>query len=197
MAKPRKRIKTASEIAAELMARKRQGLEAVNLPPELAELLNGSDVEVTRAGEKRADQVVKDDSARRLDAFSALKDRMDKGAYDAARRLEHDMLVRRGLGDRGQRVERVDCDAGRDLMDLMLIAGRSVDQIARRLSPRDWWLLCDLICPTTEREGGWRAHVAYITGETNWNVQGALVRAVCVNLRDAYEELDVAPRKVA
>lgn len=195
MGKKRPR-KTAEEVAADLLARKRQRFEAVNLPPEVAELITGADIEVTRSGEKRGDQTVKEDSARRLDAFAALKDGMDKGCFDAARRLERDLLVRRGEGDRGQRVERVDCDAGLDLTDLIVAAGQSCDYIKSRLSPRDWWLLHELIQPSLERPD-WRAHVAYVTGEANWNAQGALVRAVCLNLRDAYEELDVAPRRAA
>lgn len=191
--KPRK---TAQQIAADLMARKRQDFGSVNLQPDAADLERNADIEVTRAGQKRADQKVQEDSARRLDAFSSLKDGMDKGAYDAARRLERDLLMRRGEGDKGARTERVDCDAGRDLTDLIVAAGQACDYIKGRISRRDWWLLVELIEPPVDR-GVWRQHVFYVTGEATPHGQAAAVRAACTNLRDAYEELDQAPQRRA
>lgn len=193
-----RKVKPASpeEIQRKAAERRRKDFEAVGLSPEMADLVRNAGIEPTRAGDQREGQTVKEDTARRLDVFSALREGMAKGAYDAARRLERDMLVRRGLGDRGQRTERVDFESTLDLTDLIIIAAQGCDYVKARLSLRDWWLLNELIQPSYDR-GDWRAHVLYVTGETNWNAQGAAVRAVCVNLRDAYEELDVGARKAA
>lgn len=184
------------EIARKAAERRRKDFEAVGLSSEMADLVRNAGIEPTRAGDQREGQTVKEDTARRLDVFSALRDGMAKGAYDAARRLERDMLVRRGLGDKGQRTERVDCESSLDLTDLIILAAQSCDYVKARLSSRDWWLLNELIHPSYDR-GDWRAQVLYVTGETSWNAQGAAVRAVCVNLRDAFEELDVGQRKAA
>lgn len=192
MAKKSPRKETPSQIAAKLLERKRQDFAAVNLPTDAAELIRNAAIEVNRAGAQRGAQKVNEDSARRLDAFSALKDGMDKGAYDAARRLERDILARRGEGDRGARSERVDCDAGRDIADLIVRAGQDCDYVKSRLSRRDWWLLVELIQPPVDR-GHWRQHVFYITGEANPHAQAGCVRSASVNLRDVYEELDQRP----
>jgi hypothetical protein len=37
---------------------------------------------------------------------------------------------------------------------------------------------------------GWRANVAYITGEENPVAQGTAVRCACANLSEAYKQLD-------
>jgi hypothetical protein len=213
---PSKAARAAAKAAQAELDRKRQDFGAVNLQPDAASLLSQQSIQITRTGAKRDGQVVQENSVRRLDAFAALKESMEKGAFDAARRLERDMRMRRGDGDKGQRVERVDCDGKRDLTDLIITAGQNCDSVKSRLSPRDWWLLVEMIDPAVSRDGwckiwkdeqdveqragpfyGWRAHVAYITGEINPNAQGAAVRAACVNLRDTYEALDVAPRKAA
>lgn len=184
----KRRPRSPDQILAEAAERRRQSFAAVGLSPEMADLVTHSDIDITRKAEKReGGKTVEDNSARRMDAFGALKDGMQVGCYDAARRLERDILTRRGEGDKGQRLARVDCEGGRDLADLIVAAGEACDAIQARLSPRDWWLLNDLIAPAVERSGGWRGRVAYITGETNWNAQGAAVRSACVNLRDAYE----------
>lgn len=184
--------KTTAEIAADLAARKRQAFEALNLQPEAADLARNSDVEITRAGEGRGDQKVKEDSARRLDAFDALKPSMKAeryvGCYDAARKYEHQLLVRRGENDRGPSSERVDRTAGFTTDD-MVDAAIWIEAVNAKLPPRDWWLLMELINPTREL-GGWRGTVAYITGETHDHSQGAAVRAMTVNLRDAIEVVE-------
>lgn len=192
----KRRPSSPEEAHRKMLQARKKAFEAASLPTHMAELDKNANIEATRAGDKREGQTVKEDSARRLDAFASLKDGMDKGAYDAARRLERDLLVRRGEGDRGHRTERVDCEEGGDLSDLIVSAGEDCDYVKSRLSRRDWWLLHDLIAPNVERES-WRAHVFYITGEANLNAQGAAVRAACTNLRDAYEELDMAPRRAA
>jgi hypothetical protein len=196
----RRTIKTPEQIEADRLAKLAKDFDAVNLPADGVSLPNQGDIEVTRAGQKREGQKVKEDSARRLDAFAALRDSMRNdpfvGCYDAARKFERDLLVRRREGDRQPIAERVDGGNGNpDLWFLAVVdAGRDVDFIKARLSRRDFWLLVELITPTKERPT-WRAGVAYVTGEENPNAQGAAVRAACMNLRDAYAELDVAKKE--
>lgn len=187
--------RTPAQIAADLAQRQRQRFEAVNLPAELAELITGADIEVTRAGEERDKQRVQEDSARRLDAFSALKEGMQKGCYDAARQYEHQILVRRGENDRGPSAERVNRTAG-FTTDAMVDAAIWLEAINARLAPRDWWLLSELISPSVGNPT-WREAVAYITGETHTHGQGAAVRSMTVNLRDAIEAHEKAPNEAA
>lgn len=188
MARKPKPRKSAEERDAERLLARARDLDAVNVPPEAAALPSGADIEVTRSGQKREGQKAAGDSARRLDAFSALKDGMAVGAYDAARRLEADILARLGIYDRSGAVQRVDKSAGLTT-DAMRAAGIMVDRVLGRLSARDGNLLHELIAPPFCR-GSWRDHVRYITGEINAVAQGAVVRAVCVNLRDAYAEIE-------
>jgi len=165
-------------------------LEAVGMQREAAALDAHQDVEITRLAEERGGKKAGHNVARRMDAFDALKEGMAPGAYDAARRLERDVLEGKGEGDRGRIMERVDCDEGKDRMDLMIEAAARSSAVLDKLAPRDRWLLLELIVVPIDR-GGWRGGVAYITGETNFNAQGAAVRAACVNLRDAYEAQNV------
>jgi len=211
MAKPRKPRKSSEQIAAEAILKRAHDMEAVNLPPEAASLSRQRDIEITRAGEQRAkatdDKKVQHDTARRLDAFEALKGGFDAGCYDAARRLERDLLARLSRGDRAVLGERVDGERG--AADRAIFAGERVDEIRDRIPQRDFWLLTELIDPPFERDGiqpakknpdgsleygpalfGWRAHVYYITGERHTEAQAAAVRAACVNLRDAYTAIE-------
>lgn len=186
-----KRQKPSDPEAARLARRVRE-LTDVGLQPEAAVLAAHSEVEVTRIAEERPGQSGKKVAhtvARRMDAFESLKAGMVDGAYDAARRLERAMIVRKGEGDRGRRMGRLDCEGGRDIADLMLEAGDEVEAVRVRLAPRDWWLLVELIDPPLDR-GTWRDHVAYITGEENRDGQGAIVRHACANLRDAYQDTE-------
>lgn len=188
----RAKPKSPEEILAEAAARRRQAFEAVNLSPEAADLLAHAEVQITRAGDRREGQTVKEDSARRLDAFSALKDGMAKGCYDAARKYERQLLIRRGEGDRGRPMERLDGkEPSRDRTDSMIEAAEWIEAVNAKLPPRDWWLLMELICPSRDL-GGWRETVAYITGETHANSQGTAVRCMTVNLRDAIEAVEKA-----
>jgi hypothetical protein len=192
VAKKPKIRKTEAQQEAERIAKRSQDLAAVNLPPEAANLPLQADIDVTRAGEERAKaedgKKVDHDTARRHDAFSALKSGMAPGAYDAARRFELDLLTRHGVADRGRSMERVDCTGGH-ATDAIMQAAQRVDDVRDRIAPRDYWLLCELIVPPIDR-GTWRDHVAYITGEMHVHGQGAVVRGVCVNLRDAYTALE-------
>lgn len=186
--RPRAKPKTPEEIMAARLAERRQDLEAVGVPLDAATLPHGEAVEVIRAGAKHGEQTAKHDTARRLDAFEALRGTMAPGCYDAARRLEQDILIRYGWSDRPTAGERVDCTAG-PITDAKLAAGRRVDQINQRLSCRDTWLLTELIVGHADRPL-WRQIVAHITGEENPNAQGAAVRAATVNLRDVYEAME-------
>lgn len=192
----KRKPKTRAELEAERLAMRAQDMAAVNLPPEVAALLSGRDIEVTRAGQKREGQKVTADSARRVDCFDALKSSFERGCFDAARRLEQDIRTRRAEGGKGLSMERVDGGSKYDQTDLIVAAGQRVDWLSRRLAPREFWLLCELIQPSREYNG-WRGVVAYITGAENPVAQAERVKAAVENLRDAYDELDVAMRKAA
>lgn len=191
----KRKPKSPEQIAAARLAKRIADFEAVNLHADAATLLAHQDIHVLRAGDEQGHQRVKHDLARRLDAFDALRKGMAPGAYDAARRLERDMIIRRGEHDHGRPVERVQGDAvsAFNRNDQIIAAGQRVDAVLKLLSERDGWLLTELAYPTLPyRE--WRAIVAYITGETHDHAQGAAVRSACVNLRDAYHKV---PRPTA
>lgn len=185
--KPRAKPKTPQEIQAEKLETRRKDMEAVNVQSDAAYLPSQEDIQVTRAGEGRGAQTAKHDSARRLDAFEALRDTMAPGCYDAGRKLEADIQARLGITDRGQASERVDCTAG-FTTDAMVAAAERVEAVTAHLSVRDHWLLYCLIVPLGGKT--WREVVAYVTGEENPNSQGAAVRAATVNLRDAYVAIE-------
>lgn len=191
----RKPRETPAMIAAKLMTKRKQDFEAVGLSPGMAEMDRNRDVETTRAGEKRGEQKVEADSARRLDMIdevrSTLRAQGCGGCYDAMRRLELDFLVRRGEGDKGRTMERVDGQFAKDLADKIIEAGDRVDGVRARLSRRDWQMVSELIRPTQAYEG-WRAVVRFVAGEDDKTAQAASVRAAAVNLRDAYAELEEA-----
>lgn len=167
------------------LAERVQDLQAVNLPADGATLPRQANVEITRAGKVREGRKVQGDSARRLDAFAALKDGMAPGCYDAAKRLERDMHIRFGLHDHG-RPEKVDCEPqATDRTDKMVMAGERVDTVMAKLGEREGKILRDLILPQPHH-ATWRDVVLGHTGEANPHAQCAVVRAACLNLRDAY-----------
>lgn len=182
---------------------RRRDFEAVGLQPESADLAHQRQVEVTRNAEDRDGKTVSHNVARRTDAFDALKASMNdqprfKGCYDAARRFEVDLLLSRCEGDRGPRMERVDCEPGREVEFRFIVAADNVAKLKTTLPRRDYWLLHELVSPSREYDNGWRGAVYYVTGEENPNAQGAAVRAACANLRDAYEAMDAQqPRRAA
>jgi hypothetical protein len=73
-----------------------------------------------------------------------------KGAYDAARRLERDIITARGEHDQGRHLERVDNDQAGDRTDAMVEASRRVDKILGRIGERDAYLLSELISPSVQ-----------------------------------------------
>ena len=190
--KPSKPMTAAQRRAADF--------ERVGLQADAARLAANGDVQVERA--ERADTAAGKrgnvERARRLDAFEALREGMAVGAYDAARRLETDVLKRRGEHDGGRALERVDGgESATCATDVMLAAGRRVNQVMRMVGERDAWLLTELISPTTQATmaaAGWRGVVQYVTGETHSHAQGAVVRSACENLAYAYRRLETTPR---
>lgn len=184
----RNKPKTPEQIAADKLAKRQRDFEAANLPDSAAELTTSDDVEVTRESQKHVL------TARRADVFDLLKPGMAPGAYDAARRLEKDMRIRAGETERGNPMPRVDAlpaDVARALR--MAAAGERVDRILAGLPIRDALILRCLIEPA--RDATWRAAVERLTGEDHPHAQGAVVRGVCLNLRDAYASME--RRKVA
>lgn len=167
---------TASDKATKALAKRMQDFAAANLEAQAAALPSSANIEVKRKSQKT------ELTARRVDAFDALKPSLDPGAYDAVRALERNMLIRARLGDRSAATQRIDCTSG-PTSDLTLAAGERVDRVKANLSPRDWWLICDLLSSRKP----WRDVVAYVTGESNEHAQAARVRAACVNLRDIRE----------
>jgi hypothetical protein len=184
MARSKAKPKSPEQIALERVAKRARDLEAVGIHASAAALERQADIDVAHAERER------EDGARRVDVFLALRDGMATGAYDAARRLEADIATRHGEADKGRSSERVDCSSnGFGSTDAMVQAGRDVDAVMARIGPRDGWLLKELIRPTVDR-GHWRATVAYITGEENPVAQGAAVRSACDNLSAAYRLID-------
>lgn len=181
---------TASKRAAAVLAERMKDFAAVNVPADAAILPNQADIDVTRQGQTRDGEEKKaaHDTARRSDAFDALRKGLARGCYDAARRFETDLLIRLGRSERLAGTGRVDCTAGHTT-DLMATAGINVDKVQDRIPPRDFWLLCELIAPTIDR-GTWRDHTAYVTGEEHSEAQSAAVRAAVVNLRDTFTAIE-------
>jgi hypothetical protein len=191
--------KSPAEIAADRRRARAPDFEAVGLPAGAATLERNDDIEVTRASGKREGRRVQEDSARRLDAFSALKDSMEKGVNDAARRLERDLLIRADMADSGRVLVRVDEDHSRGgRTDRMIAAGDRCMAVQELLSQRDWMLLSLIVySPFGSQFPTWRHVVEHVTKEENPNAQGAAVRAACANLAEAYEALDRVRQRAA
>ena len=189
---PRRKIKPKSpeQIMAERIAQRALDLAAINAPTSAAALERQADIEVVRAGSRRDGQTVKHDVGRRMDAFLALREGMAPGSYDAARRLERDVLVSMGQNDQGRTPDRVDCEqAAFNRTDMMIMATDRVVRVTKLLSERDRRLLTEIIFPRREHRS-WREIVTHVTGETHTHAQGAAVRAACENLRDAYQAME-------
>lgn len=180
MAKKKGKPKSPEQILEERNARRRQDFEAVGLDPGMAGLPANDPVEVRREDQKHKTSV------RRADVFDLLRPKMAVGAFDAVRKLELDMRVRRGEADGGRDLSmRVDREAVKDPMDIRLAAAGRVEAALGGIGARDAWLLSELIYPTREY-ADWRRCVAYITGEITLNGQGAVVKSACANLADFY-----------
>lgn len=195
MAPRRNKVKPFDPAAAERarISQRRTDFDAVGLQPEAATLASHSDVQTTRAGDERAGKRVADNTARRIDAFEALRAGMQPGVYDAARRLERDIKIRNHENDRGHSMARVDHEGGKDFTDAAIEAHKRVRTVFRLIGARDQFLLSELIDPgpvSRLARPHWRQAVFYVTGETHDHAQGAAVRAACSNLAEAYSALE-------
>lgn len=138
-------------------------------------------------------------TAKRMDAFSALATGMPQASYFAALRLQVDITIRKGEQDRGRNFNRVDCESPTDRTDAMIAAARRIEAVFARIGGHTQWLLTELASPsevTRLQHQNWREIVAYITGETNPMAQGATVKHACQDLALAYAEMDREPRRV-
>lgn len=181
------KVRTPEQIAAERAEQRRRDFEAVSLPGDAAALPVHATVQVDRESQVTVER------ARRMDAFDALKDGMQPGAYDAARRLERDLLTARGEHDRGRSAGRVDNGRKGHPTLAMIAASGTVKAILSRVGERDGWLLAELIAPSVPiklRCSTWREIVAHITGESHAMGQGAVVRSACANLLAAQQAFD-------
>lgn len=179
----RNKPKTPAQIAAEKLERRRRDFEAAEMPTSAASLATNEDVEVRREGQRNVL------TARRTDVFDLLKPGMAPGAYDAARRLERDILVSMGQHDYGRTVDRVDCEqAAYGRVDQIMWATERVLDVLNRIPIRDALILRCLIAP--KMDATWRASITRLTGETHPHAQGAVVRGACLNLRDAYASME-------
>ena len=183
--------------------RREKDFARVQLQPDAAALPANADVQVERAERAGEGQRGNVERARRMDAFESLRSSMARheGAYDAARRLEKDVLMRRGEADTGAPIMRV--DSGKLISPrqyAMAEAGERVDAIVAMLPRRDAWLILELISPTSQATKDatcWRGVVEYVTGETHVNSQGTVVRSACINLAEAYAKQDNLSRRAA
>lgn len=181
--RPRAKPKSPEQIAAE---RRALAFHEVGLQVASSFLEANADIDAERAEREHESR------ARRMDAFEALKEGMVSGAYDAARRLERDIIVARGEHDQGRHLERVDNDQAGDRTDSMVDASRRVLKALGGIGERDGWLLSELISPSVQTRLSattWRGVVAYITGEENPHAQAAAVRSACANLAMAYDKM--------
>lgn len=212
MARSRPKPKSPEQIAKDKLEARQRDLEAVNIPADFASLAVHENIGVTRAGASRGTQKAGQDGARRQDVFDALRPDMQKDHYNAARQLCDDITKSRGEHDRGRAMFRVDNDGPeKDRMDAMIAASSEVKRALGCVGNRDSWLLMELIVPSLgcfesgwkapQMKGetkeayekrqtffGWRATVAYITGESHLHAQGAAVRSACANLAQAYDK---------
>jgi hypothetical protein len=181
--KPKAKPKDPQAAAAERRAR---AFHEVGLQVAASTLTANADIDAER--EERNHEA----RARRLDAFEALREGMVKGAYDAARRLERDMIVAMGEHDQGRHLERVDNDQAGDRTDAMVDASKRVVLALGGIGARDAWLLSELISPSVQTRlsaNTWRGIVAHVTGEENPHAQSAAVRGACANLAMAYNRM--------
>lgn len=198
----RSRTKPASPEAIQRRAAEQRiaDFQAVGLSPSFSTAPANADVAVTREGQARATRKADHDAVMRLDAFSALKDTLTPGGYDAVRKFELLLATRKGEHDRGRSLSRVDCETGTDRTDAMIQAGERADQILRSMGMHTGWLLSELLSPSltvTLSATTWRGVVAHVTGEQNPVAQAACVRMAVTELVKAYKEIEIGPRALA
>lgn len=191
MSRTRRKPSSPAEILAKAAALRVLAFASVDLQLEAANLNNQEGVDITRKGDKNRDgKRAKDNQIMRLDAFHQLRDSLCDGGYDAVRKFETQLTIRRGEHDRGRNLDRVDCETGGDRTDAMLAAGKHVDAIIVKMGPRAAWLICELLDPsaaTRLKATTWRKIVYHVTGAENPVAQTERVRAAVEELTHAYQ----------
>jgi hypothetical protein len=146
--------------------------------------------------EMRTDPAGRPVRARRLDVFDLLftRGRLSQGALDAVRRLQADMASLHaqagGVAAYAEHIDRSRSGCGLD--ERRLRAGRraaKVRALTGSASARLLTLLCEAGAALGQG-GDWRDLVRRETGERLADAQGAVLRAACENLAEAYAILD-------
>lgn len=210
---PRKKRDTPEQAAAKAAEKRAQerraGFESVGLSPEAADLdqNEGVVVEQMKRTDAKAGERGNEKRARRDDVFDMLlrsegveaeEAHRRRAALVAVRRLEKDILIRMGDGDRGQ--SRVDSGFGGGRTDAQIDAGIRLDAVLARIGRRDAELLSELISPfkvISNAPQRWRVVAVRLTGELNAMAQAARIRGACDNLAEAFFDIDRKPRRAA
>lgn len=134
----------------------------------------------------------------RRDVFDRLLAGERPSMLAAVRRLQADVGSRIGsAGGVGRYAERIDVSRVDDLrLDRQLSAGARLGKVLALAGQRSARLLLALVEPETAlgRSTDWRKVIEQETGERLAEVQAEVVRAACVDLADAYADLDRAGR---
>lgn len=192
----RAKAKDPQVAAAEKRAR---DFQSVGLSADSASLRTSADLTVEPAQRGEAGKRGHEDRARRVDAFEALKDGLQRlGVYAIARKYEVDVVTAAGEHDRGRSLNRVDGDRPGGREDDMIDASKRVKFVRGQIGAFNANLLDELISPSAlTRLCGptWRDTVSLIAHETNEHAQAAVVRLACLSLAAAYRAWDAAQIK--
>lgn len=189
----RKRARPSDPIT---LARRREAERAADRDPQAwgvdraaLNLAVNADVEAGSVpGEQRL-------SARRRDVFERLlSGQRGHIALAAVRRLQTDLAVRHtGSGGVARYAPRIDASPADDpFAERRLRAGARARRVLSRTGTASARLLLALIEPDAALGQGvaWRAVVERETGERLADAQAGALRAACVNLAEAYAELE-------
>jgi hypothetical protein len=173
-------------------AERTQSREPANWGLDREALLLPANAEI----ETRADAAGRTVRACRLDVFDLLftRGRLSQGALDAVRRLQADLASLHaqagGVAAYAERIDRGRSDCSLD--ERRLRAGRRIATVLARTGQASARLLAAL-CEAGAalgQGGDWRDLVQRETGERLADAQGAVLRAACENLAEAYAILD-------
>jgi hypothetical protein len=181
--------KTAEQIAAELMERRRQDFAAVNMQPEAAGLPAFADVETERQNRKAAAN-----RAWRSNVFRLLLERgtITPSQHEAAYQLIDDWAAWKGL-DGGASVFGQAVDGGRGCSELvtdrMIKAGKRVYHALGSMRPSSAVILRAFMVATVEedRAMAWRGIMQRV-GITSRDLQTRYFVAAVEELRSHYQE---------
>lgn len=174
--------------AVALARRRAADFHATGQAPDTAALTTAAEIEVRspKTGARRL-------AAQRMDAFGALRDTMSSAMYQAAMRYQLDIIQRKGEGDRGRSLERVDCEGRGDRTDAIIKAGERVEAVRRFITDRQYWLLTELASPSDAirlQYSTWRDIGYYITGEHDVRALAAVIRGAVKDLLAGYTAID-------